>query len=205
MGNFIRASTIFLVCLLISIIIGVILGKIHNKFVINRFYENNKKLLFALTMTIFILASISMSTAIQAQYYVNYLMKSNFAAMEQYIRTNDDLIKIIMQISKLKLEKIVGGKPELSELYNILAKETKLPQFVIKQLLGDNVEEVLQVFKGGFNPAAIPALLHKQAQKKADSFFKCTYITIIASLLAYIILTLIIGRHYTKKDSITQT
>ena len=206
---------LFFVRLIISIITGVVVGKIYNKFVLKYFSDNKRKLLCILTMVIFIFSSISVSVIITIKSYIDSTISSYSGKIEQYVydtypnnefllngidlnKTNDDFSEISNAVSELKT--IIPTHVELrvnKKIYDMLVgppMEELLNQLnTVNYSVGTYTKNVY-VFADNNNFITVSSILSyftNLATKKINAVFLGIIVVLIIPFLIYILSTII--------------
>ena len=82
---FIKSILLFIVCLVLLTVFGIVLGILFNKYVIKKLSGIKRKILCALTIVIFLFSSISISCIIGAKIHLNSMVDYGFKEIEKYM------------------------------------------------------------------------------------------------------------------------
>jgi hypothetical protein len=104
---------LFFISLIVSIIIGVVLGKIYNTFVIKKFFDSKRKLFCILTMVIFLGTSIFISVVIGITSYINSAINNYSGKIAQYINNTYPDNEFVM--NGIDLNKINDGASQINK------------------------------------------------------------------------------------------
>ena len=104
---------LFFIVLIVSIIIGVVLGKIYNRFVIKKLSDGNRKFFCILTMVIFIVTSILVSVVIGITSHVNSTINNYSNKIAQYIYNTYPDNEFV--VNGIDLDKIDDGASQINK------------------------------------------------------------------------------------------
>ena len=214
----------FFIRLLIFVAVGILLGKIYNKFVIKNISDNNKrKMLCILTMVIFLCSAVSVSVAVNVNSFINATINNYSVRIEQFVNNiypkNDflangiDLNKIgnnILEINKAvtDLKAMMPTHVDLrfnERIYNMIVgspMDGLLNQLNDISLSGDNLASFVSTFADGNNFITVSSILN-YLTRLAIMHINVVFLWIIVLLLIpfciYVALTSIIVFGVVKK------
>ena len=131
---FAKAILIFFICLIILTLLGIILGRMYNKFVVKKLSGTKRKILCILTIVIFLISSISVSLIIGVKSYINSVVDNYFVEIEKNIYENcpdNEYVTKGIDLNKIKnsifqsVKQAISKDDEKTQIVNKVISDVK--------------------------------------------------------------------------------
>ena len=195
----------------VSIIFGIGLGIIYNKFIIKNYPEEDRKLYYFITIVVFLIFSLSMYIVFSVKSYTNSVISEYSVKIERFINENyadDDFVKNGYDLQKMNndVSQLDSTVSEVLPSHEALGVNKIIYDYAINKALSrfnivHSSAEVINSYGNESNILTVSSLVHGLENDLISLINKIalSIITVVSViLLAYVVCTLIAAKREEK-------